>query len=341
MTGADQVAAQELPPWLAPIWTRLQRARQNGRLAHALLLTGPSGVGKRRLADAFAQSLLCREPDPQGRACGRCADCLLLAAGTHPDLVRVGPDPDAKSEEIPVGAVRLFSERESLTASRAAWKVALIDPADRLNPSAANALLKTLEEPAGQTMLCLIGERAGQLPATIRSRCLRIEVPVPSESEALLWLSERTGKTDLQVRLRLTHGAPLKALDVDDSLLVRRRERLSGFIAVALGRQDPLLEADAWNTLGVRLILDWLSGWICDVLRLMVTAEPVRLQNPDRRQELIDVAGRIDPAAGHRFLQRILEGRVLAETNVNHLLLLDSLAIEWSRAGRQTEHGRH
>ncbi len=328
-------------PWTAQIWSRLQAARAAGRLSHALLLSGPAGVGKRQLAAALAHSLLCRAPDAEGNACGACADCRLLAAGNHPDLARVGPDPDSKSGEIAIGIIRAFTEHGSLTPSRSAWKVALIDPADRLNPAAANALLKTLEEPPGQSILCLIAEQIGLLPATVRSRCLHIKIAPPSESLALSWLQRQAPKDDWGLRLRLAHGAPLRALsDFDDAVLEQRRQRLEGFLAIAAGRQDPLDEALAWNALGARSILEWLASWMCDLVRLMVSEQPVRLDNPDQHAHLALLAGQIEPVAGHGFLQRVLEGRALVDANVNHQLLLESLAIEWSRISRGSIHRR-
>ncbi|WP_242445330.1 hypothetical protein [Chromatium okenii] len=157
-TPALSVAAL---PWLTEIWTGLQTARAADRLAHGLLISGPQGVGKRLLAEQLAHSLLCPHCDHDGVPCGTCADCHLLAAGTHPDLTRLGPDPEAKSNLITIDTIRAFTEHESLTPSRAPRKIVLIDPADRLNTAAANALLKTLEEPAGRTILCLIGEQSG------------------------------------------------------------------------------------------------------------------------------------------------------------------------------------
>ncbi len=335
MTGHDLLPPEAPLPWLTGIWSRLRGSREADRVAHGLLVSGPSGVGKRHLVELYARSLLCHTRGVDGMACGRCSDCSLLAAGSHPDLIRVGPDPESRSGEIPIGAIRNLSQRESLTPSRAQWKVAIIDPADRLNPAAANALLKTLEEPAGQTLLCLVGERLGQLPATIRSRCQQIKIPVPGESEALEWLKEQGTAGDLVLRLRLAHGAPLRArCELDETLLEQRRERLDGFLAVAAGSGDPVREAAAWNQLGAPSMLDWLAGWLCDILRLMITAEPARLDNPDRRADFARLARAIEPAAGHRFLQRILEARALAETNLNQLLQLESLAIEWSRIGR-------
>ncbi|EXJ15368.1 DNA polymerase III subunit delta' [Imhoffiella purpurea] len=343
MSQHSELDASPLPPWLGGIWSRLQGARELDRLAHALLICGPAGIGKRRLADALARSLLCRSRDAAGYACGRCPDCRLLEAGNHPDLVRIGPDPDSKSREISVGAVRAFSEHGSLTPSRSDWKVTLIDPADRLNPSAANALLKTLEEPSGQSLMCLVAERLGQLPATIRSRCLQIAVPVPAEDEALAWLRDRLPDpgTDPLLPLRLAQGAPFRALDeLDQELFEQRRQRVAGFLAIASGRRDPVAEAALWNGQGAVRMLDWMSGWICDLLRLMAGGDAVRLTNPDQREVFMTLVQRLDPAAGHRFLGRLLECRALADTNVNHLLMLESIAIEWFRVTRGGGPGR-
>lgn len=321
-------------PWTWPLWSRLQGARRADRLAHGLLLSGPPGVGKRQLAESLAQSLLCREPAPDGRACGHCADCALLAVGNHPDLIRVLPDPESKSGEITIAMARAFTERESLTPSRAACKVALIDPADRLNTAAANALLKTLEEPAGRTLLCLIAERTGALPATVRSRCLHLKAPIPTESEALTWLAEQAPGEDLGLRLRLAQGAPLRALrEFDGTWLDQRRRCLAAWRAVATGEQDPVAAAAELGTLGLKAVLEWLASWMCDLLRLMVDAEAVRLTNLDQAKDLSALAQRMPPAAGHRLLQRILEARSLVDSTLNQQLLLESLAIDWSRIG--------
>jgi len=259
--------------------------------------------------------------------------CRLLAAGSHPDLIAVGPDPESKSGEIPIDAVRQFAERESLTPSRAPYKVALIDPADRLNQAAANALLKTLEEPTEHSLLCLIAERIGRLPATIRSRCLLIQVPIPDEAAALSWLASREPRPDWPLRLRLAHGAPLRALadSADDTWMEQRVQCLRDFLEIARGRADPVAVVGRWNEIDTGRILDWLAGVMVDLLRLGVCATPPRLDHPDRRDELLALAQGLDLAAGHRFLKRILEARALGERNLNQQLLLESLAIDWAR----------
>ena len=321
-------------PWMADDWMRLHQARRDGRLAHGLLFSGPRGIGKRHLVELLARSMLCDAPTADGLACGRCADCALIAAESHPDLLRVGPDPEAKSEEIPVAAIRALVERGALTPSRAAWKVTLVDPADHLNAAAANALLKTLEEPPGAALIVLVTEQPGRLPATIRSRCGQVRIPTPSSTDALAWLSGRIPQETAALRLCLAHGGPLRALDeLDDVRLEQRRERIAGFLAIARGERDPLLEAAAWNGLGPRLCLDWLAGWLVDLVRLAVSEHPLRLDNPDQREALHTLARRLEPASLHRLLQRVLRARDLVETRANPQLVLESLSIEWLRVG--------
>lgn len=326
--------ADVLLPWHDERWHVLQRARREERLPHALLMTGPAGAGKRILADLLARSLLCRSTTGEGMPCGRCRDCLLLAAGTHPDRVPIGPDPDGKSHEIKVDAVRRLADTDALTAHRGGWKVILIDPAHHMNTSAANSLLKTLEEPAPQTLLCLISEQPGRLPATIRSRCQEVRVPLPAWDVGVDWLRERLPQGDAATLLSLAHGAPLAALALADPERLAERERLfAGFVGVARGERDPIAEAAAWNRSDPGISLDWLAGWLSDLLRLVSGHPAPRLINADKTEALRALAGRMAAAPAHRFLGRVLAARRTEDSTVNRLLLLESLLGEWAGIG--------
>lgn len=318
-----------LLPWQTAPWQRLQRARRSARLPHALLVTGPAGLGKRRLVDLLARSLLCTAPDPEGLPCGRCRDCLLLAAGTHPDRVELGPDPEGKSDEIKVDAVRRLGETDALTAHRGGWKLILIDPAHRMNISAANSLLKTLEEPAAQTLICLITEQPARLPATIRSRCQILHLPPPGEDVAIAWLGDRLPQGDPRVLLCLAHGAPLAALALAGRLAERER-LLAGFLAVGRGERDPLAEAAAWSRSELGLLLDWFAGWLSDLVRLASGQRAPRLINVDKERELARIAESVPVTAVHRLLQRVLAARGAQATTVNALLTLESLLTDWA-----------
>lgn len=145
----------------------LRAALASGRLPHALFFTGPAGVGKSLVARHLAASLLCT--DGADRPCGDCAGCVMLAAGTHPDFVAIGLAEGKK--EIGIDAIRQLKKRLALQASAGAYKVAVIDDADRLSIAAQNALLKTLEEPPPGSYLVLVSASSRALLPTVRSRC--------------------------------------------------------------------------------------------------------------------------------------------------------------------------
>jgi len=227
-------------PWHAEHWSRLQARRARGALPHALLLCGPAGLGKRVFAQRFIHGLLCEQPDENaGDACGHCRACLLLAAGSHPDLVRLtyGLRKDGvQRSEIVVEQIRDLSARLAMSSQFGGWQVAVIDPADAMNPAAANALLKTLEEPAAQTMLILLADAPWQLPQTIRSRCQRIEFHLPAPDQALAWL-QAEGVADAATALQATGGNPGLARDWSaQGALDRRREVRKDLAALAAGR---------------------------------------------------------------------------------------------------------
>ena len=168
-----------------------------------------------QFAQRFVRGLLCEQP-VGGDACGHCRRCLLLAAGTHPDLVELtfGLRKDGTPRsEIVVDQIRELSARLAMSSQFGGWQIACIDPADALNPAAANALLKTLEEPAARTLLILLADAPWRLPQTIRSRCQRIEFHLPSAAQALAWL-QTAGVPDAALALAAAGGNPGLAHDV-------------------------------------------------------------------------------------------------------------------------------
>jgi DNA polymerase-3 subunit delta' len=205
-----------LAPWNAEAWTNLDERRRRGALPHAILLAGPAGLGKREFADAFAGALLCDTPGADGHACGACRACKLVAAGTHPDLIRVNfelRDDGKPRTELTVDQMRSLSGRLALTAQFGGAQIALIDPADAMNHPASNALLKTLEEPTPGTIMVLIADFPSRLSATIRSRCQRIDFRVPPAALAQQWLAAQGvgGKAAAEV-LAASDGNPGLAL---------------------------------------------------------------------------------------------------------------------------------
>ena len=178
-------------PWQQRAFERVLASHASQRLGHGLLVCGPARLGKRALVEVIAARLLCTGAAPGEPACGQCRSCRLLAAGTHPDLHRVSFALNDKGEPrtvITVEQMRELGEKISLSAQLGGAIVSLIAPAEALNLNAANALLKTLEEPQPGRYLILLSDAPYRLSATIRSRCQRIELRPPSIDEARGWL---------------------------------------------------------------------------------------------------------------------------------------------------------
>lgn len=211
-------------PWLAEPLTRTLAHQR----AHATLVHGPAGVGQFQFALALASAWLCEAGQGATKPCGRCASCRLMAAQVHPDFCLLVPDalreplgwaleaePTAErktrpSREIRVDAVRAAIDWGQQTSSRGGAKVVLLHPADAINPVAANALLKTLEEPPGALRLILsAADPAGLLP-TVRSRCQRVALTTPARETALAWL-QAEGVADAGPLLTAAGGQPLLA----------------------------------------------------------------------------------------------------------------------------------
>ncbi len=213
-------------PWNEPILQSL--SARAGRLPHALLIHGMQGVGKLALAERVAQFILC-EAATGVKPCGRCDGCRWFLAGNHPDFLRLEPEALARipepnedepapakkttkpSTEIKVDQIRAVAGFLGLGSSRGRMRVALVHPAEDMNLSAANALLKGLEEPPAGAMFLLVSHRPSQLPPTIRSRCVAVPVPVPAHKVALEWLSGQ-GIKGAERWLAYAGGAPVRAL---------------------------------------------------------------------------------------------------------------------------------
>ncbi|MGH8738470.1 MAG: DNA polymerase III subunit delta' [Burkholderiales bacterium] len=214
--------------WNKTVWNSLENAA--GRLTHALLIHGPAGVGKRALAEHFAQFLLC-EGSQRERPCGRCEGCRWFAAGNHPDVRWLEPEAIAKptametddedqaggrptrpSLEIKVEQVRALADFLNIGSHRGRHRIVLVYPAEDMNLHAANSLLKSLEEPPASAVFVLVSHRPARLLATVRSRCVASPVRLPERAVAEAWL-RANGVADAARWLAFAGGAPLRALE--------------------------------------------------------------------------------------------------------------------------------
>ena len=231
--------ATEVYPWQIGHWQRIVSSRAAGRLPHAILLCGPAGLGKAHFARRLAEALVCTQPHGDGDACGSCGSCRLSRAGSHPDLHWVAPEEPGKM--IKIDAVRELTAKSVLSAQAGGYRVFVLDPAEAMNRSAANALLKTLEEPASRSVLILVSSHPDRLPATIRSRCQALKFMIPSAEQVRGWLGSRLEDGDLERLLAVSGGAPLRALQAREEGWIEEGQRLIGELhALKTRRSNPL-----------------------------------------------------------------------------------------------------
>jgi DNA polymerase-3 subunit delta' len=333
----DLVAAPlwpELLPWQRTAATEVLAARATW--PHALLISGPRGIGKRTLALNFARSLLCESPRADGLACGACASCRYVAAGQHPDLQLVEPftiedDGDVKQlDAIPVDRIRALIDWALVTSHRGRAKVALIVPAELLNVAAANALLKTLEEPPADTYLLLVSHQPGRIPATLRSRCRRFEAPEADADVARQWLASQGVAAPASV-LAQAGGAPLLALAMADpawqgerAVWLQALAKPKALSAVTLAaRLDTGPKEERKQRLG--LAIDWLGAWTGDLARVAAGGAPLR--NPDFAVALTALAPAVAPIPLFRYHQSLARQRALVAHPLQPRLVAEALLI--------------
>jgi len=275
-------------PWQEGIYQRLCRADRAGKLPHALLLSGASGLGKAQLAHAFATGLMCNETSPE--PCGHCESCGLMKAGSHGDFRWLAPEEGKRA--IGIDAVRAAVGFVQKTAAYGTRKVLLIEPAEAMTAQAANALLKTLEEPPGSSVILLVSSQAGALIATVRSRCQSIVVAPPGPDQAQEWLMAEANCAPDQASqaLTLAEGRPVAALNLMTTGEVAGLAELSAvFDRVLSGGMASSEAAQVLGQYDHRVLLELALHSLDKDLRrgALVGANPAGFRCRDRLQALL------------------------------------------------------
>lgn len=321
-----------LYPWLAPTLGRLADLAREGRLPHALLLAGPEGVGKGRLARHLAQAVLCHRPGPNGQPCDQCASCRPFLAGAHPDFTALLPEEPGKP--IKVDAVRDFCAALQLTSQFGHGKVGILEPADAMNPAAANSLLKTLEEPPAGTLIILVSAHPSRLPITVRSRCQRWTIGVPAREEAIAWLARQpqVAGEDHGLLLDLVEGRPLAALELAaPERLASRTRWLESLLHLLRAGGNPMALAAATDKSTLPELVHWTTLLVADLLRLQGGAGDV--VNRDLADLLPPIARRIDARGLFSLYDHLIELGGLVNHPLNRDLLLEDLLLRFDRLG--------
>jgi DNA polymerase-3 subunit delta' len=328
-------------PWHAEALERLMGDR--GKLPHALLVHGAAGIGKTQFARALAAAALCEAP-VRGLACGECPSCRWLAQGNHPDFREIVPEAAEEEEDAPEGEgakaekakslvikidqIRAVEDFIALTTHRGGYRVLLVHPAEALHPAAANALLKTLEEPPPGTLIVLVSDRPARLLATLRSRCRLLALPLPSQDAAIAWLREQ-GVEDPGAALATAGGAPLLAQRLAEPEEAQFRRRLLAELARP-GGADALQFAATIDRGAVERLVFWLQTWVQDLVR-------VRLAGKPRHHAALGAALESRARASHLDALFALEAelasaRALASHPLNPRLLAEHLLMAYNRA---------
>lgn len=298
------------------------------------------GIGKLVFARALAQALLCDNPANDGHACGACIACLWFEGGTHPDYKHIEPEsegPDSegiekKSKAISVDQIRSLADFINISTHRATSKIVVIHPAETLNPNAANALLKSLEEPPPQTRFILVSHRPHQLLATIKSRCQHIALVPPEPGAASKWLADN-GVRRADVALSHFGAAPLLALELDDTDYWGTRAAFMRHLTAA--DLDVLAAGEAVRDFEIHHVITWLQKWSYDLVTYRMLGM-VRY-NPDHRDAIERMSMHVDPVAAVRFHREMVKLQTLSQHPLNARLFIEDVLLAYRDLVRPRE----
>lgn len=277
----------------ASFWQILCKAKQENRLPHALLLMGAESSGKRQFAEQWAEQMLCM----QGNGCGICHACHLMKAQSHPDFILVTPE--VSQHTIKVDSIRAMIETVHTTSLQGKGRVVVIDPANAMNSAAANALLKTLEEPPPETLLMLISGPGQPLPKTVLSRCQKMVLSHSSQS-------------------------------LPSEMVTLRKELYDGLIALSQGKADPIQLATEWQAHDLLSIVQLLLTWLQDCLRFKVMGSLAEWVNNEYASELMGLTLSREALLGFLTLVQERYMSMVRSHNLNRQLILEELLIQWA-----------
>ncbi len=315
-------------PWLRPPFEELVSSYQSGRGHHALLVQALQGMGADALVYALVRFQMCHTPEGQ-KSCGKCHSCQLMQAGTHPDYYQLAPEKGKST--LGVDAVREITEKLYEHARLGGAKVVWVSDAALLTEPAANALLKTLEEPPENTWFFLQCEEPARLLPTLRSRCRHFHLAPPAENYGIAWLGREvtTSQENLLTALRLTAGAPAAALELLGESRFAPRQQLCAALDASLRSADWLSLLSALNHDSVAERLYWLSSLLLDAQKMQQGIS--LLTNVDAWALVQRVANALSSTRLQAMIHDACACReqLLNVTGLNRELMLNDLLLRW------------
>lgn len=323
-----------LYPWLQTDAEKLADQLAGGRLPHALLLVGGTGLGARALIQWLEALLLCQAQSVR-EPCGQCRSCTLLRAGNHADSLHLMPE--GKARLIKVDAVRHMLQFSQGTPQLGAHQVVVLEQADALNLAASNALLKVLEEPPKGTFILLQTDDPARLLPTIRSRVQWLRLSGPDAEAGQSWLAEQgVDAAQGSLLLSLAEGQPCRALEMaDPEYLKQRQVWLDALSQQVMAPQRSLQNLDALIKAEPEPVLSVWRDWVADAQRLLHTGEGDWVRNRDQMDTLNRA---LEKRPSRMFWARLyglvdeLDAQLSAGNNLNWQLLLEDF---WLRIPRE------
>lgn len=312
--------AISVPSWFAAPIAEIESALATQRLAHGILIHEDPGAGGLELARWIAQRVNCARPEEA--PCGECQSCRWITADQHPDVTRLSPEGD--SSQILIQAVRDLAADLALTSHGKGYKVAIIRPAEAMNVFAANALLKTLEEPPARTMVLLVTSQPSRLLPTLRSRCSRLRLPGPARAEAARFLAAARGAGPWDEALAATGAGPFALLDADATALAElRSDTLRTLHEIGSGNLQPPAVAERWAKGELTTRLACVESWVTD--RILESA-------PIRDVTHLSASG-LAPNICRLFelSDAVRDMRKLSLTSINKTMAVEALLWRWAR----------
>ena len=302
--------------WLINVQKYSETSQNVGRAPHGLMLIGVPGIGKRAAAVWLARKKLGLPVDS--------FPVYPLNVPQHADLHWILPSEDRKT--ISIDQIRGLVSELSLTSYEGQGKVAVIEPAEVMTINAANSLLKTLEEPAGDTFIILVVDKHGRLPATVYSRCQRLQLSAPKQQDALAWLKEFDSRVEWLSILRAAGGAPLAAIGSLEQA-VQAETMTEEFYAIGSGKFGPLDIAAKWSKYEPDFVLAWLSRQVQQLITNKVAGIDPNTTSPS----LDSVTNTVDSRNLFCYLDMINKLKNQPPGSFNLQLTLESLLIDWSQ----------
>lgn len=345
--------ANPLYSWQHEAWQQIQALGQ--RLPHAFLLYGPQGIGKTVFAEHLAQSLLCEKPGQDGHACQKCGSCGWFVQYSHPDYRRVRPElldeedapaadgeadtagagnsaakgskaSKAPSKEIVINQIRALSDFMNISTHRSGRRVIVLYPAEALNIPAANALLKSLEEPNTNTVFILVSNNIDKLLPTILSRCHKFGLGQPDMAISLTWLQQQ-GVRDADIWLAQQGGAPLAALDMAQSELRGDLDEFLRYLSHP-GTELSLKMAEKMQKMEMPVLVGWVQRWLYDIFSHKQSGR-IRY-HPRYEKELRALSMQVSDSSLQQLIKACNDRQAIANHPLSAKLFLEDMLLEYS-----------